>query len=84
MTLLGFCFVLSTLIGGAEAFTDLSLPFGLEPSVAKSRFSSLVGGVRARDIHVFVMKNISEDTPVGTVLETFKAHDPSNPMYNFS
>ncbi|CAD6190830.1 unnamed protein product [Caenorhabditis auriculariae] len=37
-----------------------------------------------RDIHVFVMKNISEDTPVGTVLDTFKAHDPSNPMYNFT
>ncbi|CAI2294435.1 unnamed protein product [Caenorhabditis sp. 36 PRJEB53466] len=26
----------------------------------------------------------SEDTPVGTVLETFKAHDPSNPAFNFS
>ncbi|EGT50929.1 hypothetical protein CAEBREN_30886, partial [Caenorhabditis brenneri] len=83
VTLLGMVFVMGS-FGRAEAFTDLSLPFGLEPSVAKSRFSSLVGGVRARDIHVFVMKNISEDTPVGTVLETFKAHDPSNPMYNFS
>uniref|UniRef100_A0A1I7UMA5 Cadherin domain-containing protein n=1 Tax=Caenorhabditis tropicalis TaxID=1561998 RepID=A0A1I7UMA5_9PELO len=76
--------VMMMMAGTAEAFTDLSLPFGLEPSVAKSRFSSLVGGARARDIHVFVMKNISEDTPVGTVLETFKAHDPSNPMFNFS
>ncbi|CAB3408176.1 unnamed protein product [Caenorhabditis bovis] len=65
------------------AYNDLSLPFGLDQSIQKSRFATLAG-VRARDIHVFVMKNISEDTPVGTVLETFKAHDPSNPMYNFS
>ncbi|CAI5439269.1 unnamed protein product [Caenorhabditis angaria] len=68
----------------AQAFGDLSLPFGLEHSVVKSRFSSLSGGPKQRDIHVFVMKNISEDTPVGTVLETFRAHDSSNPMYNFS
>lgn len=76
--------MLLAMVASAQAFGELSLPFGLEQSVAKSRFSSLVGGIRARDIHVFVAKNISEDTPIGTVLETFKAHDPSNPMYNFS
>ncbi|KIH56628.1 hypothetical protein ANCDUO_13189 [Ancylostoma duodenale] len=30
------------------------------------------------------MKNISEDTPIGTVLDTFKAHDPTLPTFNYT
>uniref|UniRef100_A0A0K0DI32 Cadherin n=1 Tax=Angiostrongylus cantonensis TaxID=6313 RepID=A0A0K0DI32_ANGCA len=67
----------------AGASGDLSLPFGLDASVAKSRFSSYVSP-QERAIQVFVMKNISEDTPIGTVLDTFKAHDPSLPTFNYT
>lgn len=67
----------------AMGIADLSLPFGLDSSLTKSRFSTYVGP-KARDIRVYVMKNISEDTPIGTVLDTFKAHDPMLPMYNFT
>ncbi|CAI4221235.1 unnamed protein product [Auanema sp. JU1783] len=62
---------------------DLSLPFGLDPSLTKSRFSTYVGP-KARDIRVFVMKNISEDTSIGTVLDTFKAHDPTMNSFNYT
>ena len=57
--------------------SDLSLPFSYDPSSnTQSRFASLAGNVRReKNIRVYVMKNISEDTPVGTELDTFKAHD---------
>ncbi|KAL6730179.1 hypothetical protein Aduo_001173 [Ancylostoma duodenale] len=65
------------------AIGDLSLPFGLDTSLAKSRFSTYVSP-QERAIQVFVMKNISEDTPIGTVLDTFKAHDPTLPTFNYT
>lgn len=68
---------------GVRAISELSLPFGLDTSLAKSRFSSYVSP-QERAIQVFVMKNISEDTPIGTVLDTFKAHDPSLPTFNYT
>ncbi|KAK5977708.1 hypothetical protein GCK32_022908 [Trichostrongylus colubriformis] len=70
-------------IPGTRAINDLSLPFGLDTSLAKSRFSTYVSP-QERAIQVFVMKNISEDTPIGTVLDTFKAHDPSLPTFNYT
>ncbi|CAJ0575459.1 unnamed protein product, partial [Mesorhabditis spiculigera] len=62
---------------------ELSLPFGLDNSLAKPRFSTY-SGAKARDIHVYVMKNISENTAVGTVLDTFKAHDKDLPGFNYT
>ncbi|CAJ0930288.1 unnamed protein product, partial [Mesorhabditis belari] len=62
---------------------DLSLPFGLDSSLVKPRFSTYAGQ-KARDIHVYVMKNISENTPVGYVLDTFKAHDKDLPGFNYT
>ncbi|KJH45913.1 hypothetical protein DICVIV_08030 [Dictyocaulus viviparus] len=75
--------VLFAIIQSSAAVGDLSLPFGLDASLSKSRFSSYVSP-QERAIQVFVMKNISEDTPIGTVLDTFKAHDPSLPTFNYT
>ncbi|PAV84081.1 hypothetical protein WR25_21179 [Diploscapter pachys] len=82
-----FCALLltMTLPSCSMAMGDLSLPFGLDSSVARSRFSSLAGGMKTRDIRVFVSKNISEDIPIGTILDTFKAHDPTSmTSYNYT
>lgn len=65
--------------------SDISLPFNLEQSLTRSRFANLNGGLaKTRDIHVFVIKNISEATPIGTVLDTFKAHDKDLPSLNYT
>ncbi|VDO42676.1 unnamed protein product [Haemonchus placei] len=71
------------IIPDTRAINDLSLPFGLDTSLAKSRFSTYVSP-QERAIQVFVMKNISEDTAIGTVLDTFKAHDPTLPTFNYT
>ncbi|WKX91422.1 hypothetical protein Q1695_009901 [Nippostrongylus brasiliensis] len=75
--------LLAAVVSPAAAIGDLSLPFGLDTSLAKSRFSTYVSP-QERAIQVFVMKNISEDTPIGTVLDTFKAHDPTLPTFNYT
>lgn len=74
---------LCALVAPVFTVSELSLPFGLDANLAKPRFSSYAGA-KARDIRVFVMKNISENTPVGTVLDTFKAHDKDMPGFNYT
>ncbi|VDK30266.1 unnamed protein product [Anisakis simplex] len=41
-------------------------------------------GKSQRDIIVTFIKNISEDTPVGELLATFKAEDKLSPTYNLT
>lgn len=77
--------LVSIVILPISSSSDISLPFNLEQSLARSRFASLSGGLaKTRDIHVFVIKNISEATPIGTVLDTFKAHDKDLPSLNYT
>uniref|UniRef100_A0A915AY47 Cadherin domain-containing protein n=2 Tax=Parascaris univalens TaxID=6257 RepID=A0A915AY47_PARUN len=62
---------------------DLSLPFVGGQFSGQSRFMSYAGKAE-RDIVVTFIKNISEDTPVGELLATFKAEDISSPTYNLT
>ncbi|GMT28644.1 hypothetical protein PFISCL1PPCAC_19941 [Pristionchus fissidentatus] len=78
-------FILLFSLFDSSLTSDVSLPFNLEQSLTRSRFASLSGGLaKTRDIHVFVIKNISEATPIGTVLDTFKAHDKDLPSLNYT
>jgi len=49
-----------------------------------SRFSSLGSSKTPRGIQLSVMKNISEDVPVGELLFNFRAEDKDSPSYNLT
>uniref|UniRef100_A0A0M3K632 Cadherin domain-containing protein n=2 Tax=Anisakis simplex TaxID=6269 RepID=A0A0M3K632_ANISI len=67
---------------GATA-EEFSLPFVGAQFSGQSRFMSYAGKSQ-RDIIVTFIKNISEDTPVGELLATFKAEDKLSPTYNLT
>uniref|UniRef100_A0A7E4VQA2 MSP domain-containing protein n=1 Tax=Panagrellus redivivus TaxID=6233 RepID=A0A7E4VQA2_PANRE len=66
----------------ATAQPELSLPFGV--GVGKSRFMNFATGKTPRNIQVFIIKNITEDVPVGESLATFRAEDKDSPSYNLT
>lgn len=64
-----------------HAQPQLSLPFAT--GLGQSRFLNFATK-STRDILVSVVKNISENTPVGEVLLNFRAEDKSSPTYNLT
>jgi hypothetical protein len=66
------------------ASTTLTSAQLLYPSYAHARFMSNAPQKTTREILVSVVKNITEDTPVGDVLFNFRAEDKSSPTYNLT
>lgn len=72
--------VLFPMLVGAQP--ELSLPFGV--GLGQSRFMNFNGGPTRDNIRVFLIKNISEDVPVGELLASFRAEDRSSVTYNLT
>jgi hypothetical protein len=61
---------------------ELSLPFNI--GLGQSRFMNFAGSSARDNIRVFLIKNITEDIPVGEILATFRAEDKTSSTYNLT
>lgn len=66
-----------------NGFANAQFMFGGNSFSGQSRFMNFAQK-STRDIAISVIKNISEETPIGEVLLNFKAEDKSSPNYNLT